>query len=668
METDLDLIGRAIGEPDPGRAGPSRTGFLDAATGIFVLLALGLALRLIIAYLIPGSGFGVDLASFQFWASELARNGIPGFYARAADPVTGFFADYTPGYLYVLWLVGGVANLFGGEVGDLIKLPPILADLALGYLVWSMVKELGGSERSARIGAALVLFNPVTWFDSVVWGQVDSFGVVFLLLALRELWRDRPERAAILATVAALIKPQLGILIPILAIVVIRRALWPAGGYGAEDRPEPGGTTTSWEQRVRGPIRIVTSGAAAILTAFLACLPFGLSFPFGLIAQIFKTAGGYPYLSVNAFNPWALFIRTNADGFDQSVALSRTWICNSTILASPPSEFRIGPFVIPQLSNPGSAADVCPDGAMIGAFPALFVGMALFLVATIIVCWVVARRPDRVTMTVGLAVLALAFFILPTRVHERYLFPLAAIAAIPAAASIRWRLGYVLSALATFANMYVILAVFYPDNPQISDWTGFGDVLAGPWGITVAVAVQTAVFAWVFFQLRDDAVEGLADDLLTAGHRDEPLDEWELQDQSPDVALPVGAGAARAGSLGGGITGIPGAGPRAGRSRGAPCLVRAIRHRPARADCVAPGTPGRPARPRRPQPRAEHRARRPPRPARRLDPRAPGGEPADRPDVAPRRAGLDALRRGLPPADGHGVPPGLALRAASQHL
>ena len=26
----------------------------------------------------------------------------------------------------------------------------------------------------------------------------------------------------------------------------------------------------------------------------------------GLIEQIFKTAGGYPYVSVNAYNPWAL--------------------------------------------------------------------------------------------------------------------------------------------------------------------------------------------------------------------------------------------------------------------------------------------------------------------------------------------------------------------------
>ncbi|HXG25896.1 MAG TPA: phospholipid carrier-dependent glycosyltransferase [Candidatus Binatia bacterium] len=510
------MIGPAAGEPDTGRAAPSRTGFVETAGGILVLLALGLALRLIIAYLLPGSGFAVDLGSFRFWANNLADEGLYGFYDRP------FFHDYTPGYLYVLWLVGGVANLFpGGGVGDLIKVPPIVADLALGYLVWSMVRELGGSGRAALVGAALVLFNPVMWFDSVVWGQVDSFGVVFLLLSLRELWRDRPERAAILATVAALIKPQLGILIPLVAIVVIRRALWPQGGHGAEDGPEPGRTTLGIERRFRGPIRILTTGAAGFLTALVACIPFGLQFPFGLIAQIFKTAGGYPYLTVNAFNPWALYVHTTVDGREESLALNRSWICDATITPSGPSEFRIGPFVIPELSSPGSDLS-CPDGVMIGAFPAVLVGAVLFLIAAVLVCWFVARRPDRLTMTVGLAILALAFFMLPTRVHERYLFPLMAIAAIPAAVSLRWRVAYLLSAGSMFANMYVILVHFYPDNPQIRDWLGIGPMLAEPWWIAIAVALQTAVFFWVFLQLREEAVEGLAESVATNGRSTEP--------------------------------------------------------------------------------------------------------------------------------------------------
>ena len=85
----------------------------------------------------------------------------------------------------------------------------------------------------------------------MIWGQVDSFGTVFLLLAVRELWRGRSERSAILAVVAALIKPQLAILVPIVAVVTIRRALWPAGGWGDEDPPAPSGL--GWERRRGGP-------------------------------------------------------------------------------------------------------------------------------------------------------------------------------------------------------------------------------------------------------------------------------------------------------------------------------------------------------------------------------------------------------------------------------
>jgi Gpi18-like mannosyltransferase len=548
------LTGPAIGEPDPGRAASARPGFLDAADGILILLAAGLAFRLIIAYLLPGSGFASDLSSFQGWASDLARNGLHGFYDRPG------FHDYTPGYLYVLWLIGLVGQATGG-IGDMIKIPPILGDLALAYLVWSMLRELGASERSAKIGALIVLVNPVTWFDSVVWGQVDSVGVVVLLLGLRELWRDRPERAAILAALAALIKPQLGILIPIVAIVVIRRAFWPKGGYGAEDEPEPLDSTLGWEDRIRGPIRVVTTGVAGFLTAILLSLPFGLSLP-GLISQVFKTAGGYPYVSVNAFNPWALVTQRTADGREEGIAASRSWVCDSQIVAAPPSEFRIGPFVIPELSFPGSTVDQCPDGVFIGAFPAALVGMALFLIAAAIVLWFIARRPDRLTMVTGLAVLALAFFILPTRVHERYLFPLTAIGAILAAVSLRWRVAYILSVAATFANMYVVLVNYYPINPGVSDWLGVGPTLASWSGVAIAAVTQTVIFGWTFLQLRGEAVEDLVADVAISGRdpteqaraapwlgRPLPESDADAIDRRPVPATPAGELARPLGSL-----------------------------------------------------------------------------------------------------------------------
>ena len=449
--------------------GPSVTWrSFGAARGLLATLALGLALRLIIAYvLLPGSGFGVDRASFIGWANDLAAHGLNGFYTRVS------FIDYTPGYLYVLWLLGVVGGWLGG-LGDLIKLPAILADVAVGYLVRQLVVELGGSRRAALLGALLFVVNPVTWFDSAVWAQVDSFGLIFLLLGLRELWRDRPERAAIWATVAAVIKPQLGILIPILVAVLLKRYLIePLRRRPAVDQPI--GPEGQAGRLGRGPIRLVTSGLLALGTAAALCAPFGLSI-IDLVRQVAKTAGGYPYITVNAYNPWALVEQAG-----NGLAKSGTWlsdIANSTATGTPVTILGI---------------------------PALFIGTALLLAVIVLVSVVVARRDDRRTILVGLTILAIAFFVVPTRVHERYLFPFFALGAILAATSFRWRLAYFALALANFANLYAILTTPFYNNPGISDWLGVGDAIRSEAGVTIAALTHLAIGLWALTELRKGA-------------------------------------------------------------------------------------------------------------------------------------------------------------------
>ncbi len=494
--------GRVSGGPSRGADAPTRTTWTrDGIGAILAVLALGLVFRLIIVQLNPGSGFQVDLQSFQAWAGNLASQGLGGFYERP------FFHDYTPGYLYVLYLVGVVGQATG-NIGDLIKIPPILADVALGWLVWSMVREIGGGRRAALIGAALVVVNPVSWFDSVLWGQVDSFGVVFLLLGVRELWRDRPERAAIYTVIAALIKPQLAILVPIVAVVTIRRALWPVERTEALEPvptsaavPGPLDRFRGWERRTGSPIRILTTGLAGFLTAVVLCFPFGLSvlepgrngglFHSGLIDQIFKTAGGYPYASVNAYNPWAL---ASVDGV--GVAANGQWACDTLI------------------PNPAAGGTFCPDAVMIGPFEAVLVGAVLLAAAFLIVSLVVARRPTPLAILTGVTILAIAFFILPTRVHERYLFPLIAVGAILAGISIRWRITYVVLSLTTFLNMYVVLTTLYPNNPGIDDWLGIGAGVRGTSGVTLVALAALAASLWAFAQLRPAAHDALERELL----------------------------------------------------------------------------------------------------------------------------------------------------------
>ncbi|MER3418950.1 MAG: hypothetical protein C4343_07695, partial [Chloroflexota bacterium] len=452
-----------------------------AGLALPVLLGAGLALRLLIIVLLPGTGFGVDLNAFRFWAANLAQDGPFGFYAR------GFFIDYTPGYLYVLWLLGLAGQLLGG-LGDLIKLPAILADIVVAWLVHELVVELGGSRRAALLGTAIVLVNPVTWFDSAVWGQVDAVGAIPLLLGLRELWRGRSERAAVFAAVAAVVKPQLGILALLVGGVVLRRALFgtPPGSLDRRWLPtaaEPGagsrGLLARWrafETGAHGPVRIVTSAIAAVATAAILSAPFGLSFV-DLLGRVAGAAGGYPYLTVNAYNLWALVERAGS-----GLAANGTWLCDAV------------------------TGQACPPGAAVTIGPvwAVFVGSALLFVAIGIIVVAVALRPNPRSLTVALAALAVVFFIVPTRVHERYLFPFFAVGAILAAVSVRWRAAYALLALANLANLYVVLTTLY-QNPGVSDWFGIGPLIRSSTGVTALAFAHTVAGLWILSQLRPDA-------------------------------------------------------------------------------------------------------------------------------------------------------------------
>ena len=549
------MTGPATGGTERGTRAPSRlTGTQGAVGALLVVLALGLALRLILAYLFPGSGFGVDLNAFRFWAADLAANGPHGFYDR------DFFHDYTPGYLYVLWLIGVIGQAIGGVGVALIKIPAILADLVIGWLVWSMLLELG-ARRSLALGAAFVaVVNPISWFDSVVWGQVDSVGVVFLLLGLRDLWRDRPERSAVFAVIAALIKPQLAILIPLLVVVTIRRALWPVrdadeGNVGDEPTAPPRSAgllvrLRAWERRTDHPIRIVTTGLVAIATTVLLCLPFGLSvvelsstppyFTSGLLSQVFATASGYPYLTVNAFNPWALVSGDTGN----SLANSGLWVCD-------------GPW----------GTQTCGSGvATFGPIPAVLVGTVVMLAVVAIVALVVARKPDRLTLLLGLTVLAIAFYVVPTRVHERYAYPAFALAIMLAAIAWRWRIAYAVFSVTVLLNMYAALTNPFYDNPGISDWLGIGPELRTALPIAVIAIVNAVVFVWAFVQLRPLARERLADELDDAAEY-----PWADEDVS-------------AGSTDDGL-----AGP-APLAREAPAMAMAVAH-----DAPPPATPLAPA-------------------------------------------------------------------------
>lgn len=467
-------------------------GSLRRIPGIVWLSLGGLALRLVLAYgLFRGAGFKGDVATFVGWAEGVARHGPGAFYANVV-------ADYLPGYLYVLWLIGsigeGLSRLFGGGTvsfgGDtynlafffdaaLLKLPPIAADALIGCLIYAVVRRWmagrRGTEPAALGAAALYVFNPVAWYDSALWGQMDAVGTLVLLAAIVLLIEGWSEGAVAATVLAALIKPNYGVvLVPIVAVVLLRRHLFAVGSgppvtLGARFLP-------AVLRREQGPWRLVSSVAVGVGLLYLLILPFGLDAA-SLFRKLNDAAGIFPYLSVNAYNPWALL----GTGGHLPLAMSD----------------MVGPSVPPAATGEWSS-DVLP---LVGPIAAVTLGSLLLAIGFVVGMVQLAVRDSRRSILLAAVFLSLAFFILPTRVHERYAFPIFALLPLLAVGSRSFTIVTVVASAATLINIHAVLTL-----PPLSttDLTSlpFGEASRSFPVILASVVAQAAVFGYLLWKLR----------------------------------------------------------------------------------------------------------------------------------------------------------------------
>jgi hypothetical protein len=400
---------------------------------LLAILGAGLLLRLVLAFLVfPGQGFATDLQLFAEWARSLAAGGPASFYASTPS------ANYPPAYLYVLWALGGLS---GGQVpAAVLKLPAIVADVGVAVLV----ARLAGRWRGPRAGlgaAALYLFIPVTWYDSALWGQVDAVAALVMVAALVLLVEGWSEPAAALAVLAVLVKPQALVGLVVVAPVLLRRHLLAVGS---------GPVPARWPAQ-QGPVRLATSTLAAVLVGAAVMAPFDIgrfappslaavpvlgSFA-GLIGLIQSAGGQYSVLTANAYNLWAL----------------------------------VGPQ--PLVASVGSwTADSLP---VIGGMPAVTAGTVLLAAVALLVAVGLLRRDGVLPIVLGFTVVAFAFYALPTRVHERYLFPAFASGAVLASAMLAGAAGYVVTAVLNAVNLHAVLAA-----PLGFAGRAFGGFRAGP--------------------------------------------------------------------------------------------------------------------------------------------------------------------------------------------
>ncbi|MCS7243032.1 MAG: glycosyltransferase 87 family protein [Candidatus Caldatribacterium sp.] len=238
----------------------------------WVVLFCALLLRVLFAFTVLG--FPPDIACFVGWANQAVELGLFRIYSGT------MYIDYPPGYLYVLWLLGSLKEIFGLSDESsvflvLLKLPALLADLALASLLFFLARERLGEERALLL-FALCALNPAIGLDSALWGQVDSVFMLPLFAGVLFLARGRLELSALFFALALLVKPQTLIFSPLWLFALLERR----------------------------DFSVVLRSIAGGLAVFL-----GLSFPFSFprVVSIYRGAvGAYQYATLNAFNLFAL--------------------------------------------------------------------------------------------------------------------------------------------------------------------------------------------------------------------------------------------------------------------------------------------------------------------------------------------------------------------------
>lgn len=104
-----------------------------------------------------------------------------------------------------------------------IKLPIILANICLAYLVRKILKEQGVGQNTARNAWIFLLLNPFLLYFTTAWGQFDSLVALLTLAALILLYKKRLVISAILLALAISLKPT-----PVPVVLAVAVYLWEA--------------------------------------------------------------------------------------------------------------------------------------------------------------------------------------------------------------------------------------------------------------------------------------------------------------------------------------------------------------------------------------------------------------------------------------------------------
>jgi Gpi18-like mannosyltransferase len=354
--------------PPVSRFGDRHPGWVGMALVLFAGTVARVALSL-------RDGHLPDVDLFLQWMRRLVEHGLGGFYT------VGGGCNYPPLYVLVLRALGaGLARLNPGLTDTALlraalRLPACLADAGIAALLYVELRRLSGV-RAGVLAAALYYLNPLALYNSAYWGQVDSIHAGLALAAVVALNRRRPTWAGVATALALLQKLQSIVFVPLILLDVYR-----------------------W-QRWRGLLRCA-GGAVTATVLVLAPFAWQGTVRTALDHGYVHVVGQYSKLSQSAFNIWYLGGRPHIPDDSVPAGLVRT--------------------------AARGGVEVADDASWLLRLTYRRIAMLLFVLVVAIVLTVYSRRTTPAARALAAGLLALAFFLCLTEMHERYAYPVIAV-------------------------------------------------------------------------------------------------------------------------------------------------------------------------------------------------------------------------------------------------
>lgn len=216
-----------------------------ALKNITLLLILGLALRLLYIY----AQYSGDVRNHLAWGDAVLWAGTKFFdieFQGLNQPNYPSIALYAFGlsklaYNLSLSIIRGLNDLLPFFPSNLVwlweelrmqivflKLPAIIADLGIGYLIY----KLSIRAKFGTWPAVLYLLNPAVFYVSSVWGQIESLTLVFLLLSAYLTQKRLPLSAHFAFVLAVLSKQTALFLLPFYYLWWLKEFGWKKLGFG----------------------------------------------------------------------------------------------------------------------------------------------------------------------------------------------------------------------------------------------------------------------------------------------------------------------------------------------------------------------------------------------------------------------------------------------------